>query len=323
MNRREFLLAVAALPFLAPTLRVAVADSVAGAPVALVTADTEAHVVAVSLTTGKVRRRLPTLAGPRSIESVEGRAAVVAHTTEGAVSIVDLRPLVVRGVVHGFSEPRYTAVRPGGRLVYVTDSDRGEVVVLDVDRGRVLHRTEVGGHARHVSLDRSGRWLWTALGSKAQEVAILDVANAERPKLVRRLRPGFLAHDVCFTPDGHRVWVTSGDRGAIEIYDSRTRRVVRSLPGGAPPQHVAFGNGMAFVTSGDDGTLHAHAINTGRLLHETAIPVGSYNVATGWGRVMTPSLERGTLVVCDGRGHRIGRVQVAAAAHDACFVTGV
>ena len=314
MDRRAFLVGAAGL-VAAPD---ALARANGGTPVALVTADTESRIVAVHLVTGKVVRSIPTLAGPRSIESVLGNDAVVAHTAHGAVSVVDGAGLGVRRVLRGFGEPRYAAASPLGRYVYVTDSARGEIATIDVRRGRIVSRTAVGGAARHLSLSRDGGRLWVALGTKAREVAVLDARRAARPRLLTRFRPPFLAHDVGFTPGGRRVWVTSGDRGEIAIYDARTARVVRTLAADAPPQHVTFSGKVALVTSGDDAVLRAHALD-GRLLTTTSVPVGSYNVQEGFGLVMTPSLARGTLCILDTRGKLRRHVRVAASSHDASF----
>src|SRR5207249_6351769 len=130
------------------------------------------------------------------------------HTDSGVVSIVDVSSLSGGHVLRGFGEPRYTAAHPDGRHAYVTDAARGEVVALDVLRGRVLGRTLVGPRARHVTIEPAGRTLWVALGSKAEEVAVVDVRKPASPKLVRRFRPPFLAHDVAFAPDGRRAWIS-------------------------------------------------------------------------------------------------------------------
>src|SRR5262245_28623638 len=128
MDRREFLLGA---------LATALWPEHASRPtLALATADTEAHVVAVRLATGKVSARVKTLEGPRSIERGPGVSAIVAHTSEGAVTLLD--GTRVRRVLRGFGEPRYTAVR--GTTAYVTDSGHGEVAVLDLERGRVVRR---------------------------------------------------------------------------------------------------------------------------------------------------------------------------------------
>ena len=52
------------------------------------TADTESHVAVVGLTSGAIYRRLETLPSPFSIERA-GRAAVVAHTVSGRVTVLE------------------------------------------------------------------------------------------------------------------------------------------------------------------------------------------------------------------------------------------
>ena len=138
VDRREFLLATA-VPLLARRLP----ELPSRAPLALVTADTEAHVVVVSLA-GRVLRRVPTLEGPRSIQSGPGGMAIAGHTAAGAVTLLEGRPPRVRRVLRGFGEPRYTAFAPDGRHAFVTDSGHGEVAVIDVARGRVIRRVRSG-----------------------------------------------------------------------------------------------------------------------------------------------------------------------------------
>ena len=54
------------------------------------TADLESRLVAVDLGSGRIRRYLPTLPQPRSIETVGG-TAVVAHSELGAITLVAAR----------------------------------------------------------------------------------------------------------------------------------------------------------------------------------------------------------------------------------------
>jgi DNA-binding beta-propeller fold protein YncE len=237
MNRRQFVVGALSLPI---TLRLSPDAWAGGTPVALVTADTQSRVAVVELSSGKVLRSIATLAGPRSVESVSGRIAVVCHTTHGAVSLIDGPTLRVTHLLRGFDEPRYTAAAPDGRYAFVSDSGSHEVVTVDVIRGRAVARIAVGGPARHVSIDPSGRILWVSLGSKAELVAVVDVSRPAAPKLLHRLRPPFLAHDVGVVPGGRHVWVSSGDRGALAVYDRRSGEIVRQLPADAPPQHVTF-----------------------------------------------------------------------------------
>ena len=309
MNRREFVVGAASL-LLAPR---ALAG---GVPLALVTADRESRLVVLELSSRRVREHVPTPASPRSIESY-GETAVVAHSELGLVSLV--RRLRVVDVVRGFEEPRYTAWHPNGRHAYVTDAARGEVVALDVVRGRVTGRARVGARARHIAISPDGRRLWVALGSKAREVAVVDVADRTRPSLARTFRPPFLAHDVAWAPDGRHAWVSSGDREQLAVYDVRSGRLVARPDGDFPPQHVTFTGKRAYVTSGWSGTLRVHTLD-GRELRRNPVPVGSYNVQNGWGVVVTPSLDTGTLTVLDGAGRTWYRAEIARSSHDACVI---
>jgi DNA-binding beta-propeller fold protein YncE len=317
MDRRTFLgLGLAAVPALA-----GVRAAPRAASLALVTADTEAHVVVVSLASGRVVRRLHTVEDPRSIESGPGGHVVVAHSAAGALSVLTARPTRVRRVLRGLGAPRYTAIAPDGAHAFVTDGERGEVVVVDLRRARIVGGVEVGAGARHVTLDPAGRTLWAALGSSAAAIAVVDVSRPARPRLRRLVHPPFLAHDVAFSPSGRRVWVTAG----------RDRRLVVMSAGGAgrnvvldadqAPQHVSFGDGAAFVASGDGGSVRVHDLADGRVRHVARVPLGSYNVQAGGGAVLTPSLASGRLTVLDRAGRVRREVKVARAAHDVGFLS--
>ena len=318
MDRREFL-AAAATPLVLGAAPRAVGRRSGGLPLVLVTADLESRVVAVEVPGGRIHRRLQTPGDPRSIESIGGTGAIVAHTGSGRVSLID-STLAVHSIRGPFEAPRYTAVADDLRVAYVTDSAREEVAIIDLRARRVVRRVPVGGPARHLSLNVLGRRLWIVLGSKSPEIAIVGLDHSRGPRVVDRIRPPFLAHDVGYEPRGARVWVTSGDRRQIAIYDDQGTRLIRTLGGDAPPQHVTFLGGRAFVTSGDDAMLRVHALN-GRLLRSAPVPVGSYNVEAGFGLVFTPSLSRGTLCTFSARGAAIEQRRVARSSHDACFVT--
>jgi DNA-binding beta-propeller fold protein YncE len=245
---------------------------------------------------------------------------VVAHPAAGALSLLTARPARVRRVLRGLGAPRYTAFAPGGAHAFVTDGERGEVIVVDMRRGRIVGGVEVGAGARHVTLDPAGRTLWAALGSSASAIAVVDVSEPARPRLRRRVHPPFLAHDVAFSPSGRRVWVTAGRERRMAVLPARGGARPVLLGADAAPQHVSFGRGVAYVASGDGASVRTHDLADGRLRRVARVPYGSYNVQTGAGAVVTPSLARGTLTVLDRGGRVLREVQVARAAHDACIV---
>jgi DNA-binding beta-propeller fold protein YncE len=256
------------------------------------------------MTTGHVYRRIPTAPSPFSIERV-GEHAVVAHTVSGRVTVLE------HYVIEGFAEPRYTAAAQDGRHAFVTDSGDARLVAIDVLRGAIVGHVGLSQWPRHVSLAPDGRTLWVSLGTAANAIAVVDVSDPARPRHVRTVKPPFPAHDVGFAPSG-RVWITSGEEGRIFAHG-------RLLPADGAPQHVTFLGDRAYVTSGAAGTLRVYHEPSARLLGRTRIPVGSYNVQFAAGRVLTPSLDTGTLCVVDVDGRVDKQVRVAPSSHDACL----
>jgi DNA-binding beta-propeller fold protein YncE len=326
MKRRAFLAAAAAPLVAAAVPGTTRAARSGGGVAALVTADLESHLVAVDADSGRVLKRIATAPGPRSIEANDFGQALVAHTAHGRLSLVDAARLEVVVEIGGLREPRYTAMHPAERLAYVSDSKLQSVAVIDLARRAVVARVAVPGPARHLSLSPDGGRLWVALGSTAARIAILDTTDPRRPVLRSTITPPFLAHDVVWAPGGEHVWVTSGSRGRIAIYEAHTAKPVALLPAGAPPQHLAFTRSRAYVTSGDDGTVVVHRLDgtTGRTAR---VPVGSYNVSVSdseltFGRRLgvTPSLDRGTVCLFTPAGEVRAVRRVARSAHDACLV---
>ncbi len=315
MDRRDFLLAAAATPFALRTRLKRLGRS----PLALVTCDTQSRIAVVDPLSGRTIASISVPVAPNSIELVGGNASVVCHTNVGAVTVIDGTTLAVRHVLEGFGEPRYTAAHPDGRHALVTDSGSEEVVSIDLADGRVVGRAKLGEWPRHVTIDAAGSTLWVGLGNESEHIAIVDVSDPLRPRLERKLKPPFLVHDVGFLPGDRRLWVTAGNTGAMALYN-RSGDVQVTLPADLAPQHVTFGNGLAYVTSGYSGTFAVHRLTDGRRISTTRVPLGSFNVQAGFDLVLTPSLNSGTLCVLDRHGSLLRKANVAPSCHDACFV---
>ncbi len=218
------------------------------------------------------------------------------------------------------TNPGYSAAHPEQPLAYVTDSAREEVVVLTSTGGACCGARGCLDPLGTSRSARTARPCGRPSGRRQLESPCVDTADPRRPRLGRTFAPPFLAHDVVFSPDGRTVWVTSGSERRLALYDG-THRPRRVLEAGSPPQHVAFAHDKAFVANGDDGTV-ARCRLDGELVREARVPVGSYNVTFGWGRIVSPSLGRGTVSVLDRNGRVEAVRSVARAAHDACIVFG-
>jgi DNA-binding beta-propeller fold protein YncE len=309
MDRRQFLFAAAATPF-------ALARPAGGTPVALVTAETDSDLLAVSLANARILRRVHLPADPENVDVHPAGPAVVVSSRAGAVTILAWRSLRIVGTLRGFENPHIAEISPDGKWAYVTDDGSGLLSVIQLTRARVVHRVLVGAGAHHMAWSADGRSVWVALGERARTIVVLDASRPSRPRVVATFDPGFGAHDLGFSPDGRGVWLTSDDGTAVVVVDAASRRRVFTVDVGPPPQHVAFGpRGFAYVTSGY-GSRIVMANERGRILRTAATPYGSFNLTTAGGLVVTSSLLRGTLTELDDRLQLRRTSRVASATRD-------
>jgi len=319
----------AALPIgiilaLAVPASTAVARRYGGNPAAVVTAETENQLIAVSLPDGKVLRRVAVPEDPQNVVANQ-KVVVVISPRAGAVTLLGARSLRVTKVLRGFASPHLAVLAPTvcrrqrppcrSRWAYVTDDPRGQLDVISLQQKRVVARLAVGFGAHHLTVSPDGRRLWIALGEHARELVIVDVSRPEHPRVVSRFEPGFVAHDVAFSPNGKRVWVTSSEISSVTVFDSRSRRRLFSVAAGPAPQHVAFGDGPrnAYVTSGYGRRIESVDPGSGRILRVRRIPYGSFNLAPMGSFVVTPSLIRGTVTQLDPKLRIRQTVKVAPA----------
>jgi DNA-binding beta-propeller fold protein YncE len=291
-----------------------------GRPVALVTAETENALLAVSLQDGRVIRRVRLPADPQNIEVGNGGTAVLISTRAGVVTLLDERSLGVIKTLRGFRAPHIAAKAPDGEWVYVTDDATGMLSVIELARARIVARVFVGIGAHHMSVSPDERRLWIALGERARTVVVVALRRPDRPRVVMRFDPGFEVHDLAFSPSGKTVWVATSTRRSVEVFSAATARRLYSVAAGAPPQHVVFGSRFAYVTSGYDGRIEMVNVKNGRVLRNVRVPYGSFNLAAAGGLVVVSSLLGGTVTELNSRLHVLRTKKVAPAARDVALV---
>jgi DNA-binding beta-propeller fold protein YncE len=299
------------------------------APVALVTAQTENQLLMVSLPGGRIVRRVQVPGEPGYVDGLgPGGTVVVVSAQPGAVTLLDGARLTARRVIRGFVSPHIPAMAPGGDYAYVTDDASGRLVAIGLFHQRVDSSTFVGYGAHHLAFSPDVQRVWVALGQAARTIVILStvvstppppsspIVNPGHPHVVGRFAPGYLAHDLLFTPDGRRVWITAANRPYVGVFSARSHRLLFRVPAGAPPQHVVFAGRYAYVTSGYGGTIERVMLSTGRVVHRARAPYGSFDLDAAGRYVVTSSLFRGTLAIYD-RNLRLLRVRrVASSAED-------
>jgi hypothetical protein len=262
-------------------------------PVALVTAETSNEVVAVSLGPhgGRILRRVH-VHDPLTIAATCDAAIAVSPT--GTVTLLEPRSLRRLATLRSFRSPQIaTFVAGSGDLAYVTDARTGELSVIDFAQRRVIDRVFVGGGAHHLALSPDSGLLWVALGENASTIVRLDISRPRRPRVIGRFHPAVTSHDLAFAPGGRTVWVTSATAPVVSVYAATDGRLLRKVPAGKAPQHLAFDRGRVLIASGYGSSLEAVSQTTHRRIRLVPSAYGSFNLATYGDLVVTTSLLDG------------------------------
>lgn len=298
-------------------------------PQALVTDETQNRLLVVDLPDGRVARRVPLPADPEDIgTSRGGGVAVVVSSSSGKVTVLARDTLRVVASFGGFDQPHIASITPDGGYAYVTDDTRGTLTTIRLSDMKVISTVRVGAGAHHLAVSPDDRQVWIALGERTRTIAILStitqtrptpsgpVIDPGRPRVVGRLIPGFPAHDLSFSSDGRRVWISSAAGPDVTVFDARTRTALFRVPVGPPPQHIALTRRYAYLTSGYGDRIEKVDASTGRVITRTRAPYGSFELAAADGYVATASLLRGTLSIYTPNLKLIRTVKLAPATRE-------
>lgn len=315
-TRRLALLAalVAALPIAA--VGAAGARPLGGTLVAFVAAEDADELVAVELPSGRVRASVRVARGPHNVAATfaDGRFVVVTSPPAGRVTLVDGRSLRVRHVFRGFGYPH--DVELDGAHAWITDERRGQVVVLDLVRRRVVARVAVGPRPHDLAV---GDVVAVTHGRRTGYVTLLS-SNPRRPRVLGRVAVRRGPHDISHAPDTATFYVTYWDSPYLGAVDARRRRLLFRRRIGTMPHHVQFDyyTGQdVWVTDHGTGRLFLVAARTGRVRRSFAGCPGAHHVAINHPRAVTRAVvachDAGTIVALSGL--RLRPIRVARGPH--------
>jgi YVTN family beta-propeller protein len=201
------------------------------------------------------------------------------------------------------SAPRYLAVSPNGRQVYVAGGNR-TVAVLDTAGDRVTTTIPVPGPAQFLSFSPDGRYLyvslWDSKGGKIHAVSVLDTTDDTIKKTIPiRTRPYLSA----VTPDGRWLWVPDHDTHTVTVIDTRSMAAVAEIDVPANPHYVSFSvdGRRAYIADHESNVITVVDTASRRLLANIKVGKAPHSVEQNPVRplAMAVNWEAGTVSAID------------------------
>ncbi|HEX4830530.1 MAG TPA: hypothetical protein VH478_05495 [Trebonia sp.] len=178
----------------------------------------------IATATNKVIATLPLKGAPSQVAfSPDGSRAYVV--TANGLFTYSVRSRHVICETTGLGDPRSAAVAPGGRSVYVTDTQDNAIKVVSTSSGRVTATIRVGllPWADVVSAD--GRTLYVA-NPDSDQVSVISTA---RNKVAKEIPVTGDPDTLALTADGSQLWVGQKTLAYVDVIDTATGTEVSDL----------------------------------------------------------------------------------------------
>lgn len=155
------------------------------------------------------------------------------------------------GVVMLKRPPMDWARSPDGRRLFVSMPLAGQVAVVDARDFKVVKDVDAGAEPVRLALQPDGRYLW--VGNR-DGVTVIDAVSLE-PVLAAPTGAGH--HEIAFSADSRRAFVSNREAGTVTVFDTATLARVADLPVGGQPISLAFSPlaGALYVADGREGRL--------------------------------------------------------------------
>ncbi|SFP40840.1 40-residue YVTN family beta-propeller repeat-containing protein [Geopseudomonas sagittaria] len=153
--------------------------------------------------------------------------------------------------------PMDWAASADGKRLFVSMPDAGEVAVVDAENFRVLGNVAAGREPVRVALQPDGRYLWVGNNARAAADSGVTVIDTQTLQTVLSARLGPGHHEIAFSDDSRRAFVSSRDAGTLTVFDVATLKPVDEIRTGPHPLAVAFSplSRAVYVSDGQDGTV--------------------------------------------------------------------
>lgn len=170
----------------------------------------------------------------------------------GRLLILDAETLAVASgtEVEIGRHPAHVIIDAQGKRAYVTNSEDDNVLVIDVERKRIVGTVKTGEFPHGLRISPDGRDIYVA-NVEDDSVSVIDIAQS---KEVARIPVGKAPVQVGFTPDGRHAYVSLRDENSVAVVDTAQRRKTATVAVGRNPIQVFATPDGRFVYVANQGT---------------------------------------------------------------------
>lgn len=131
-----------------------------------------------------------------------------------------------------YKMPHLEGWTQAGNELFVPAVGHHQVLVVSQREWKEVARIPVHGQPIFVMARPDGRQVWVNFAHPLNDtVQVIDVPGH---RIIKTLKPGKAVLHMEFTPRGEQIWISARDSNRVNIYDTATLRMIKSLPARSP-----------------------------------------------------------------------------------------
>ncbi|WP_328306226.1 serine/threonine-protein kinase [Actinomycetospora sp. NBC_00405] len=196
--------------------------------------------------------------------------------------------------------PGYMAITPDGRFGYVTNRDPRVLTVLDLGTRATVAAIPMPAPPRFVAFDRAGARAYVSCYDEAGTVNQVVAVDVQARTVAAAVPVDEQPYALAVAPDQRTLWVPSHAAGSIDLVDTDTDAVTRTVPVAPNPHWVVFAAARAYVVNHESNLVTVLNATDARLL--ATIPVGRSPHS------MAPSPDGSRVAVVNYQGNTVSMI---------------
>ena len=249
-----------------------------------------AGVAVVDVASRKVVKQIATPPGPFAVDLLpDGKTAFVSSSDTNELLVIDVGTGTIKTKTHVGTAPQGVAVCPDGKVVYIAAHGADELSAIDTKTMTLLGRIDAGSRPQLVLFTPRAQTA-VVIDEGLPSVTTVDVKkNAFKeqftiPALPKTTPPAALQSAV-FSPDGKRLYVTTGAGRSVLIVDLAKKAVVGTIDAvGMFPRGIAISKDgkKLYTANGPSNDVAIINVATKKVEAHVAVP------GAPWGVVVVP-----------------------------------
>ena len=190
--------------------------------------------------TGKLLFKTRVAIGPsRMAVTADGVYVLVLSVTAADLSVISTYNQSVVKTIKVGSLPTGLALHPKEKTAYVTNRISNTVSIIDLDKHIIVNTIKTGASPTGIAINAGGDKLYVACG-RDNTIIIYDTRSLQKLNEVKLPLDLDFPHQICLTPDGKHLLVSSQQTTTVGVLDTTTLEFIKQVDVGHATQEVLW-----------------------------------------------------------------------------------